>query len=237
MRVSESLVVFGLAFACGLAAPACAGTYKWVDDKGVTHYGDTIPPEFKDKAYAELSKRGLTVKTTDKALTPEQLRAKQEEALRAKQEEAQSREQKRRDQALLQTFSTENDIDLKRDRDLQQIDLSIANNQAALRIAEKRYAESRARAESLTRNGKPVPDGIKQEIEVDGAEKARLEASIAVKRQESDGIRAKYAEFKRRFLELQGGAATAAGNSASASGFAPASTATVAPVSASALKK
>lgn len=27
-----------------------AGVYKWVDDEGNTHFGDTIPPEYRDSA-------------------------------------------------------------------------------------------------------------------------------------------------------------------------------------------
>ena len=53
--------------------------YKWVDDKGVVHYTDKIPPEAVDKANTELSKEGIPVKKTDKVLTPEQRRAIAEE--------------------------------------------------------------------------------------------------------------------------------------------------------------
>jgi hypothetical protein len=187
----------------GLSPTAAARTYKWTDDKGITHYGDTIPPEFKDKANTELSKRGITIRKTDEALTPEELRAQQEAEARAQQEELRAKEQKRRDQALLQTFTTEQDIELKRDRDLQQIELGIANNQAVLKSAEKRLAENRARAEQLTRAGKPIPDGLKQDIESDEREKLRLERVIDRKRQERVTVREKYDDYKRRFAELQ----------------------------------
>lgn len=208
MRARAMCQILGIACALG-AIPAPAGTFKWVDDKGITHYGDTIPPEYKDKANAELNKRGITVKRTDQALTPEQLRARQEELARAKEDEARANEQKRRDQALLQTFTTEKDIDLKRDRDLQQVELSIANNQAVLKSAEKRLGENRARADGIAKAGKPIPDGLKQDIENDESERARLEGLISRKRQELDAIRAKYEEYRHRFLELQGGAPAA----------------------------
>ena len=207
------------AILCGLSTSGAARTYKWVDDKGITHYGDTIPPEFKDKANAELSKRGITIRKTDQALTPEEIRARQDEEARAKQEELRAKEQKRRDQALLQTFTTERDIELKRDRDLQQIELGIANNQSVLKGAEKRLAEYRARAEALTTAGKPIPDGLKQDIESDEGEKQRLEALIGQKRQELGGVREKYDDYKRRFVELQsaGSGITSATRAAAAS--------------------
>ncbi len=205
MRSSTICAILGFACALNFSGSALSGTFKWVDDKGITHYGDTIPPEYKDKANAELNKRGITVKRTDQALTAEQLRTRQEEEARAKGEEARLKEQRRRDQALLQTFTTEKDIDLKRDRDLQQVELSIANNQAVLKSAEKRLTENRARGDALTKAGRQVPDGLKQDIENDDSEKDRLEGLVAQKRQEMDGIRVKYEEYKRRFLELQVG--------------------------------
>lgn len=199
--VARGLMV--AAICCGVSLPGAARTYKWVDDKGITHYGDTIPPEFKDKANAELSKRGITIKKTDQALTPEEIRARQEEEALAEQDELRAKEQKRLDQALLQTFTTEKDIDLKRDRDLQQIELGIANNQSVLKSAEKRLAENRARAEGLTKAGKPIPDGLKQDIESDESGKLRLERLIGKKREELGVVRAKYDDYKHRFAELQ----------------------------------
>jgi Domain of unknown function (DUF4124) len=199
--VARGLMV--AAIFCGVSLHGVARTYKWVDDKGITHYGDTIPPEFKDKANAELSRRGITIKKTDQALTPEEIRARQEEEALAEQEELRAKEQKRLDQALLQTFTTEKDIELKRDRDLQQIELGIANNQSVLKSAEKRLAENRTRAEQLTKAEKPIPDGLKQDIESDERAKLRLERLIGKKREELGVVRAKYDDYKQRFAELQ----------------------------------
>jgi chromosome segregation ATPase len=192
-----------IVFFCASPLSASAGTYKWVDDKGITHYGDSIPPEYKDKANAELSKRGITIRKTDQALTPEQIRARSDAEARAKEEQVRAQEQRRRDQALLQSFTTERDIELKRDRDLQQIELGIANNQSVLKSTEKRLAENRTRAETLTKNGKPIPDGLKQDIESDESGKARLESLIEQKQQELGAVREKYEDFRRRFIELQ----------------------------------
>ena len=210
------------AICCGLSLPGAARTYKWVDDKGITHYGDTIPSEFKDKANAELSKRGIMIKKTDQALTPDEIRAHQEEEARAQQQELRAKEQKRRDQALLQTFTTEKDIELKRNRDLQQIELGIANNQAVLKSAEKRLAENRTRAGALTKAGQPIPDGLKQDIESDEVEKQRLETLIGQKRQELGVVREKYDDYQRRFAELHSATSSVPATAAAATPPSPA---------------
>src|SRR6266545_8127134 len=70
-----------------------AATYKWVDEKGVIHYTDKLPPEEVNKANVELNKQGIPVKKTEPAPTPEQRRAKafeeeQQKQLAKQQEEA-----------------------------------------------------------------------------------------------------------------------------------------------------
>src|SRR5258708_36796846 len=51
-----------------------AATYKWVDEKGVVHYTDKMPPEEINKGRVELNKQGVPVKATEAAPTPEQRR-------------------------------------------------------------------------------------------------------------------------------------------------------------------
>ena len=83
------------------AGAARAATYKWVDEKGVVHYTDKMPPEAVDKASVELNKQGVPVKKTDQALTPEQRRASEQEAERAaRRPRRRSEEIARRDRAL-----------------------------------------------------------------------------------------------------------------------------------------
>jgi hypothetical protein len=96
-----------------------AATYKWVDEKGVVHYTDKLPPDAVDKASTELSKQGVPVNKTDKALTPEQRRAKEQEAEKAKENARLQEEIARRDRALVASYTSEAEIDLARNRSLQ----------------------------------------------------------------------------------------------------------------------
>ena len=96
---------------CSIAAPAHATTYKWVDDKGVVHYTDKIPPEAVDKASVELNKQGVQVKKTDKAITPEQRRAvsRRNDAQQATKTRMKSSGETAR---CCVTYTTEGEIDL-----------------------------------------------------------------------------------------------------------------------------
>ena len=75
----QNLLAVAVLGAC-IAVPAQSAMYKWVDENGRTQYGDRIPEKYQTKGNQEISKGGLITKKNDAALTPEQLKAREEEA-------------------------------------------------------------------------------------------------------------------------------------------------------------
>ncbi len=199
-----------LLLATGGAQAQSQGSGKiicWKDKSGkVVGCGDKVPPEFQDSATKELNQRGVTVRQSGAALTPEQQKAQQAEAER-QQADAQKREEQRRsDKAILDTFTTEKEIDLKRARDLQLLESNVETLQTNLKNANDRQAERRARIEQSRKDNKPVP-AVKEEFDRAEGEKAKIENQIAQKRKEIAALNQKYDEIKKRFAELTGGAA------------------------------
>jgi len=45
-------------------------TYKWVDEKGVTHYGDTVPSEYSQREQHVLNDQGVEVQKRQAEMTP-----------------------------------------------------------------------------------------------------------------------------------------------------------------------
>ena len=177
-----------------------AATYKWVDEKGVVHYSDKMPPEAVDKASVELNKQGIPVNRTDKALTPEQRRANEQEAERAKEAARAQEEINRRDRALVSSYTNEAEIDLARNRSLQTINNVISSSQAFSEQLNKRKADVEAKkAES---QGKPIVAVLDRELESIEAELARQADLIAQKQKEVVTITAKYDADKQRWREL-----------------------------------
>ena len=90
MRREWVVFLTSLAFAFGLAdAVGAAKIFKWVDEKGVTHYGETIPTEYKDQAATEMSKHGITCANSMRPATgsrPERKAAEEKAAQRARRE-------------------------------------------------------------------------------------------------------------------------------------------------------
>ena len=204
----------GVALALALPAAGFAQSGKivcWKDSTGkVIGCGDKLPPEYQANATKELDSRGVTRKQTESVEEANLRRAREQEAARIRaEEERKSLGQKRQDTALLETYSNETEIDLKRDRDLQVIDLQIEQLTVALKNTAQRYNEAKSRAEATEKSKKPVAAAAAEELARLGTEKQRFEQSIAAKNKEKDELRARYAEYRKRFAELKAQQATA----------------------------
>jgi hypothetical protein len=177
----------------------------WTDKTGKTiGCGDSIPPEFQDNASKTLDQEGITVKNTDAMLTPEQMKAAQEEQERKQREQHKEEDQRRKDKALLDTFTTPQEIDLKRERDLQLAQSNLELLQSNKTIADASMAQVQARADSFNKSNKPVPDVVQEELERATADKAKTDQQIAAKKQEIIDINQKYDDLKQRFIQLTG---------------------------------
>jgi hypothetical protein len=108
-------LMLGLAVAgTGAAVNNAPVAYKWVDEHGVTHYGDSVPPQYAERGVELLNRQGVEVGHTDAAKTPEQLAAE------ARIHEA-SLKQQQHDNFLVATYTSVKDIETLRDVRLDQL--------------------------------------------------------------------------------------------------------------------
>jgi len=184
-----------------VSQPSLGALYKWVDEKGVVHYSDKVPPEAIDKGNIELNKDGVAVKRTEPAPTPEQRRAKAAEEERQKVLAKEREVVERRDRALQQSYTSEDEIDLARARALSTIESQLVSAQAYSVQLTKRKAELEARRKSF--GDKPVPAPIDHELESIGSELGKQDAFIAEKRRETAMVTARYDADKQRWRELR----------------------------------
>ena len=116
------LVAFaGFALALLAISPAHA-LFKCQDDKGVTYYGDTMPPQCAKKPVVEMSQQGSIVRKFDAPLSPEQLKAIEDDKIRNKEKTDRMAVQKLRDNALMSTYGAEREFDIARDKELASLD-------------------------------------------------------------------------------------------------------------------
>jgi hypothetical protein len=89
-------------------------SYRWTDEQGVVHYGDSVPPQYAEKERTLLNGQGVVVGHLEAQKTPEQLAA-----------EASTRsaalKQKQHDSFLVTTYTSVKDIEALRDVRLDQL--------------------------------------------------------------------------------------------------------------------
>jgi hypothetical protein len=184
----------------------------WKDKAGkVVGCGDTVPPEYQNAATREIDARsGLTRKTTGTA-EEEARQAAEAERLKQQREEEKRRsaDERRKDQALLDTYLNEGEIDRRRDRELAEVDRVLEQFQGMHQSAAARHSDAVARLAAAEKASKPS-DVLKEEVARLEAEKLKIERGVAAREKEKADISARYAETKRRYLELKGGGAKSA---------------------------
>lgn len=198
-----------------LFAPAAGAVYKCVDEKGITHVGDTPPVACATVDMYEVSKSGMVLRRIEPTPTPEQLKALTDSAGRRKAMEKAAHEQKRKDEALLNTYSAEREFDVVRDRNIEPITARIKSAHERINAVEKRQAELEEEMEfykagksTKAAGTKPreAPPMLASELHRITEEKKVLEASLGGYEKEIEALRAKFDSDKKRWVTLKASA-------------------------------
>jgi hypothetical protein len=116
--------------------------YRWVDQDGQIHYGDSIPPEFSDLPKQVLNEHAVTVDEIEGRKTEEQLAAE----AKAKELEMQKELQLRADKALLATYLSVEEIIMHRDRRIELFQAQSRVTELYLRNLERRLSKLKREA-------------------------------------------------------------------------------------------
>ena len=185
------IVVLGL-----LIQRAEARLYRWVDEHGNVQYGDRIPPA-DAKSVTELDQRGMVRKTPEQPVSAEELVRKEDERKAVL-------EQKRRDKALLDSFSSPDEIDALRDRQISAVQARQQTNQTRIREAQAQLKQWRDQVAMQTKKQKAVPESLVLKIESAHKEVARLESESQKMSNDIAAITERAELDKKRYLELRG---------------------------------
>ena len=193
------------AFIAGIAFsfPVAAKMYKWVDDKGTTHYGETIPPEYAHKDRSELDKSGRVIEKKE-VFTPEERRASEQADIKKRTEEEAALERKRRDKALVNTYSNEKEIDLARNRNLQQVEARIDSINSQLKMANDNLLAFQKEADALAKAGKKIHPSLQEDLKESQERLTKLQQDMEKAKAEKATLDARYDADKARYKELTG---------------------------------
>ena len=205
-------LLFVAAFtAIQLAAGPAHATYKCVDEKGITHYGDIMPWQCEKKAVVEMSTQGSVVRKIDAPLTPEQLKAIDDNRVRDKAKADLVAAQKLRDNALISTYGAEREFDVARDKDIANLDSRRQTLAARTSDIDKLLAkldndmEFYQAGKSKTSKVKEAPPQLVQDQKRAAADAAGIRAELERIDKGKVEIAARYDAEKARWKRLKGG--------------------------------
>ncbi|ODU05783.1 MAG: hypothetical protein ABS89_01110 [Thiobacillus sp. SCN 63-1177] len=183
------------------ASPAVAGMYRWVDGNGRVHYGDTLPPTYQQSGAAEMNKQGNIIKRTQ---SEAERRAQAEREAEQKRIQDEQQKQAQLDRALTQTYTTEAEIDLARDRALENYKLMIRGAEIRAGAVDANLADLRTRIANVQKAGRKVGPGLQEQLDQAVRESEELKRTIQKNQAAMVQVREKYEADKLRFRELTG---------------------------------
>ncbi|MBF1165818.1 MAG: hypothetical protein HXL68_12365 [Dechloromonas agitata] len=161
---------------------------------------DTLPEQCRGRAYRILDSGGNIIKEVGAPLSPEQKAEQALENKRRKQLEEAGREQRRRDQALLDTYATPEDIDLaqkKAEADVNTAMLAAIGRIDAAQVKRKKLAD-----EAEFYKKKTLPPELDRNLRAIDHEIRLQQELLDLKKKEFDTIKAKYDADRKRYFEL-----------------------------------
>ena len=189
--VSYMVITISLLMLSSLASAESKKIVKWVDSDGVTHYGDKMPAQEADKKSSILTKEGVTIKKIDPSLKS------------SAELDATTAEQNRRDNALLGSYNSIEEIDIASKRNTQIDEFAL---QALQQKVTSLKTALKQNAIDLAKDNKKSTEKTKSLL----AEKQRLTSEIAsnenkaaLKTKEIAAIRSRFEQDKIRYAELK----------------------------------
>lgn len=186
-----------------LSLPVAAKLYKWVDDNGTTHYGEVIPPEYANKDREVLDKSGRVIKSQE-ATTPERRLAQEQENAKKREDDKAALERQRRDQTLISTYTTVQEIDLARRRSLQQVDARINFLNSNIKSANDNLVALQTEADNLTKAKRIVPNDLLGDIKNAQERLNKLQNDLEKPLEIKAELETRYDADKARYMELTG---------------------------------
>ncbi len=176
--------------------------YQWVDEQGITHYGDRIPPEYASQEHRVINGQGIELEHTDAQKSAEQVADDDKKKVDATQ-------RANRDRNLLTTYVSVQEIEHLRDQRIallaDQIKVTgqfldaLNKKMTGLRAASVRY-----RPYSSDPNAPPMTDQMAEDLVRVGSDIRTQEENLREKRSEEAAMGRQFDSDIARFKELKG---------------------------------
>jgi hypothetical protein len=182
--------------------------YQWVDEHGVTQYGDKIPPQYANRDRNVLNDQGVRVGFEEGEITEEERAIADERARKLEAEQTARANIARRDRMLLETYLSVADIEELRNRRLELLESQIKVTELYLNNLRKRLVGLQAEAGKFkpytTREDAPqIPEDLSLDISRTTSTITLYEQTLARTRNDQTLLRESFDRDIARFRELK----------------------------------
>jgi hypothetical protein len=187
------------------AQPKEQYTYRCTGKDGKKHYGQTLPQACLGRPLELINKQGMVVKRIDHEADEKARLAKEEDAEKKRELETAQKDAMRRNQALLATYTSENDIEAARRRALSDHQTQVQEVERRIDDIKKRQARFEKDLAVYKEDGTGAPpQRLKEEITNAEIDLRAQQGLLDAKKREALGINARYDEDRRRYREATG---------------------------------
>jgi hypothetical protein len=176
-------------------------TYTWVDDRGVRHYGDSVPAQYATREQRVLNKQGVEVARTAAQKSPEEL-AREAELNR------ELAKRKQHDMFLLSTYSSVKDLETVRDKRLEQLEGQVRAAESYISNLDDRMQGLRDRAlifrpYNTSVQARRLPDDVAEQLVRTMNEIRTQGRTLEAKRGEKKALDEQFTLDIKRYQELK----------------------------------
>lgn len=200
--MSAASRIFALSLVFAALSAEAAGNFFCCPDpvSGRRTCGDTLPEVCRGKAYRITDGAGNILKEVGPPLTAEQKAEVAAQARRKQEQDDLVREQRRKDQALLDTYSSVHDIEVAQKQAEADLQHAIVSANAQIDVIRQQRWKFENEAEFYKKSTLP-PEVARGLREADYGIKL-LEETREIKRRDFQTIKAKYDSDRKRYLEV-----------------------------------
>ena len=184
--------------------------YTWTDDKGVVHYGDSVPPEFANRDRNLLNNQGVRVGFEEGEVTEAERAEIAKKKAATDEAAAIQAEIDRHDKMLLQTYIAVADIEDLRNRRLELLESQIKVTELYLNNLRKRLVMLQEEATvykpySTKADAPQIPENLALDVSRTTASINNYEKMLSKTRTDQTALRASFNDDIVRFRQLKGG--------------------------------
>ena len=209
VKIVLLMLLAGLVAGPALAKETKRKVYRWVDDQGVVHFGDSVPVEHASSDRQILNKHGVAVESQEGQITPAEEQANALAAAEAERLQALEDARQARDATLLNTYLSVEEIQRLRDQRQELLDGQIQLTELYLeslrvKLAKLQKDATRFRPYNKDPNAPPLHENLARELSDTLDSIISYEQSLESVRENKAELVAKFDSDIDRFRELKG---------------------------------